>query len=408
MSRIRKFRKLLRSPKLFFRDAFSAKSQKSFPSKVGNAVSVIKPDVFDVSSLKIVQAARVILHSGEGEPGKNHLRMWVPYLEESGVSFAVLVRNAKLYNFVRATFPEVSVALATSPEHVESVLGNVPLVRAVLYASNTANNIHLQRFSHLTHVYIGRVDGEKAASSHKAFRVFDEIWVPGEADIDRFKNAGFDLGHLRFVKIGRPTLFGALSESVKTPWADRFEKPTLLYLPDWEGDGDQSCSSLPLASELLREALSATNGVGLFKLHPQTGVRNSSYRSAEWALLKYLGDRPVEAIDRLAAFETVIRSANIFICDISASATDSLSADAPIFVYKPKNHLLKMPESNMQLEKYAYMFSDAAELKSSLLRLMTEGDVLASARAEAQQYLMGRQETLDRRFESELQALSVR
>jgi hypothetical protein len=379
----------------------------SVAGKIGSAIGAAKPDVFDISNLRIVEAPRILLHSGEGEPGKSHMRMWIPCLQESGVSFAVLVRNAKLYNFIRATYPDVSIALATTPEHVEAVLSNVPLVRAVLYSSNTGNNIHLQRFSELTHVFVGHGSVEKAAGTHKAFRVYDEIWVAGEADIDRFRDAGFDLGHLKFVKIGRPTLFQAVSESAKTPWSQRFEKPTLLYLPNWEGDGDLSCSSLPMASELLSEALNAVDGVGLFKLHPSTGVRNSSYRSAEWALLKYFSERPVEAVDRLAPLEDVIPTANIFICDISTAITDCLSADAPIFVYKAKNHLLKPSESNMQLEKYAYMFSDAAELKTGLLRLMTDGDVLAPLRAEAQQYLMGKQEILDRRFEFELQALSV-
>ena len=45
---------------------------------------------------------------------------------------------------------------------------------------------------------------DKSASAHKFFRVYDEIWVAGQAHIDRFKNAGFNTAHIDFVKVGAP------------------------------------------------------------------------------------------------------------------------------------------------------------------------------------------------------------
>jgi hypothetical protein len=419
MSLLRKIRKLFRNPRLFFEDAlrgrFGQGDRQGFktisgshgvPKKITGATGA-----FSVSHLRIVQTPRVLLHSGEGDTGQHHMRMWIPCLEESGVSFAVLTRNPKLYNYVRETYPEVSVALATTPEHVETVVKSLPMARAVLYPSNTGNNTHILRFNHLTHVFVGHGDSDKSASAHKFFRAYDEIWVAGDAHIDRFRNAGFNLGHLKFVKVGRPTLFNAVSSSEKTPWISRFDRPNVMYLPTWEGVyEEQSYSSLAIAPELLTEALRAVNGVGFFKLHPQTGMRKPLYKSAESAIVRHLTNNnlSVESVDRRATVESIITSANIFICDISAVITDCLAANAPIFVYRPRHQALKVSESNMQLDQYAYMFSDADELRDGLMKLMTEGDTLAQRREEAQQYLMGKQEILERKFTSELLAISRR
>lgn len=419
MSALRKIRKLLRDPRLFFEDAIKGLlgggKRQGVKAISGSKPAAKKIDssagTFAVSHLRIVQTPRILLHSGEGDTGQHHMRMWIPCLEESGVSFAVLTRNPKLYNYVRQTYPDVSVALATTPEHVETVVKSLSMARAVLYPSNTGNNTHILRFNHLTHVFVGHGDSDKSASAHKFFRAYDQIWVAGDAHIDRFRNAGFDLGHLKFVKVGRPTLFNAVSSSEKTPWISRFDRPNVMYLPTWEGVyEEQSYSSLALAPELLTEALRAVNGVGFFKLHPQTGMRKPLYKSAEGAIVRHVANHNLEiqSVDRRATVESIITSANIFICDISAVITDCLAANAPIFVYRPRHQALKVSESNMQLDQYAYMFSDANELREGLTKLMTEGDTLSQRREEAQQYLMGKHEILENRFSKELRTIANR
>lgn len=352
---------------------------------------------------------RIMLHSGEGDPGRHHMRMWIPLLEESGVPFVVLTRTQKLFNFVAENFPHVSLAYATTPEQVETLIASEPEMRAVLYPSNTGNNIHLLRFNHLRHVFIGHGDSDKSASAHKFFRAYDDVWVSGDAHIDRFRNAGFDLGHLKFEKVGRPTLLNAVMQSDKAPWRHRFPAPTILYLPTWEGVyREQSYTSLPVAAEMLGAAAHATGGPVCLKLHPQTGTKLPALKSAGQDIARHLEAQQIQAtlIEAQVPVEDVIAMANIFICDISAVVTDCLAADAPIFVYKPKSDSLKLSQSNMSLDHFAYTFSDAAELAQGIARILHEGDPLEENRAAARQYLMGHQEILDRRLSAALREVA--
>ncbi|MDR6757607.1 hypothetical protein J2Y48_002904 [Mycoplana sp. BE70] len=333
------------------------------------------------------------------------MRMWIPLLEESGVPFIVLTRLTRLFDYVAQNFPNAPLAFATSPEHVETLINSEPELRAVLYPSNTGNNIHLLRFNHLEHVFIGHGDSDKSASAHKFFRAYDEIWVSGDAHIDRFKNACFDERHLSFVKVGRPTLFQTVVKSDVDPWRTRFSKPSTLYLPTWEGTyNEQSYTSLPVAAEILASVAKATSGTVALKLHPQTGAKIPALKTAAQDIVRELSERQIEAttIDPATPVEDVIGTANIFVCDVSAVVTDCLAADAPIFVYRPKSDTLKLSESNMKMDHFAYIFSDAAELERGIASLLQEGDSLAEKRMEARQYFMGHREILDRRLFIEL------
>jgi hypothetical protein len=335
--------------------------------------------------------------------------MWYEVLKYSGVSFAVVTRTKVLYDWVVSVYPEASVALLPSPQQLENLLKSTPSITAVLYPSHTGNNIHLLRFNELRHVFVGHGDSDKTGSAHKVFRAFDEVWTAGDAHIDRFRNAGFDLGHLVFRKIGRPNLASAMEKLDATAWNERFDKPVLVYAPTWEGVYEQqSYTSLPIANELLKVAERVTKCSALIKVHPQTGIRDSSYKNAGEHLFDQARseDRALDVINQQVPFENLLMLGNIFLCDISAAITECLAANAPIFVYKPQNAEVRTSQSNMTHEYFCETFSTPEEFEQKLLELMDSGDKLAPQRNEARQYMLGAEETKRKAFIKELESVT--
>jgi hypothetical protein len=348
--------------------------------------------------------------SGEGESGRSHIDMWIPSLLKADVSVAVLTRNVRLFDYLTTRYPDLSVVLATSPEHVENVIQMTPTLKAILYTSNTGNNLHLLRFNQLSHVFIGHGDSDKSGSAHKFFRAYDEVWAAGQAHIDRFENAPFSTNHMVFRRIGRPNLLTLLDSDLSLPPAclETATAPKILYLPTWEGVfAEQSYTSLYSSVELLTTAARALNAAVTIKLHPQTGSKNRALRKADADLVKALGEAnlTVDMIDRGVRLDEVLPLAGVVICDISAVLSECLVVDVPIFVYRPDQTNIKLAKSKMDPEYFAYLFSDTAGLRLQLQDFLQNGDRFARQRAEAREYLLGASDTARGAFRQELQRI---
>lgn len=413
-----KVSKLIFRPRQFFFDAIRKRyglNNPTPPKHVEGKGSVKKKaaSTFNVTRLNVVTVPRILLHSGEGQPGQAHMRMWIRNFEEAGVSFAVLTRLPQLYDFVTKNWPHVSIALASGAPDVESIINSLPHLKAVFYPSHTGNNLHLLRFNHLEHVFIGHGDSDKSGSAHKFFRAYDQVWTAGEAHIDRFRNTNVDFGHVQFFKVGRPTLspiVKAVDQADTELRTEMRKRPTILYLPTWEGTfEEQNYSSLAMSGELLKAASGMGNRSSvLIKIHPMTGHRNAALKRADSRLLSLLKDDGVvgELIDRSEPLEQHLLRAQVFICDTSAVITECLAADEPIFVYRPQDEHLRFTQSAMPPDHFAYVFSNIDEFVEKFELFMKEGDILAQQRAEARQYLLGIEETRANRFADEVRRVA--
>ena len=409
-----KLTKLILRPKQFFYDAGRKRSGKGLPTaRPSTGANRSETNSFNVSHLNVMTAPRVLLHSGEGQPGEAHMSMWIRSFEESEVPFAVLTRLPKLYNFIRKNWPHVSIALASKAPEVEEIINYLPHLKAVFYPSHTGNNLHLLRFNHLEHVFIGHGDSDKSGSAHKFFRAYDQVWTAGQAHIDRFRNESVDFGHVQFLKVGRPALSPIVKalDQVDPELRDEMRKrPTILYLPTWEGTfEEQNYSSLTMSGELLKAASGMGNRSSvLVKIHPMTGHRNAALKRSDSQLLSLLKDVGVvgELIDRSEPLDQHLLRANVFICDTSAVITECLAVDAPIFVYRPQDEYLRFTQSAMPPDHFAYVFSSTEEFVEKFETFMKEGDTLAQQRAEARQYLLGIEETRANRFSDEVRRVA--
>lgn len=386
-----KLTKLIRKPKLFFKDMIlNMRGSKRSLNKM-----VVPSIFFDF---------KFVLHIGDNNNNNSlhHLKMWYPYFVESGVKFIVVVRTIEALEGMQKEYPEANIVYAKSKNDIDSLFLAFPTVLACFYTSNTGNNFHLFYQTHIKHIFIGHGDSDKTSSAHKFFRVYDENWVAGNAHIDRIANAGFELNGLQNVKVGRPTLFNILKQT-ELNWRERFKGGIkALYLPTWEGYlQEQDYSSLEILKDNLLLMQKIENIELSLKMHPFSGKRLKKFLEFEEALKKYA----VKIISKTQILENYIGLSNLFICDISAVVSECLAANAPIFLYIPKNKNIKMASSKMPYEYYCYIYSTPEELHNSIKKVLEGDDYLAKNRLDAQEYIINRQDTIENIFIKKLKEL---
>lgn len=419
-----KLTKLVNTPELFLRDMVEKRvpaivkpliTRKPTNEKDSESNSAIvatkeasKPDsqnTLDIRHVNFYQNIPFIIHCGESlAAGSNQLAPWIPVFTQANRHFLIIVRNQPIYKWLVNTFPWIYVAYAKSASDVEEVIKLLPSLKYVFYPSSTGNNIHLVRFNHLNHVFIGHGDSDKQSSAHKALRIYDEIWTAGQAHIDRFHNMDFDTAHLKFLKVGRPNLSKILKNSEQ-----KLPLPKVLYLPTWEGViEDTNYSSTHHSGAILHEICSNFNLTIDVKYHPFTGNRNSVLKNinnnTEHMIIE--DNLSSSVIHKDVNIANIIQNYNIFICDISGVVTECLAANCPIFVYVPTDRTVIIAESNMTYHDYCYTYSSLEELSEKLQIVLSGNDYLAEQRAKAIDYFLGHEETLNDKFITQLKGIA--
>jgi hypothetical protein len=382
-----KLSKLINNPGLFFKDMINKRinqsTKKPAPLQENYNYNRFYPYTH-------------VLHTGENVTGLSHLDLWIPYFKDAGVLFVVIIRNYALYNTVVAKYPELTILYAKGNKEINSYLSKMPTLRACFYPSNTGSNLHLLKFNNVKHIFIGHGDSDKTASAHKYFRVYDENWVAGEAHIDRFRNEGFDFDGLKQVKVGRPNLKPILQSSQEN-WRERFGgELRLLYLSTWEGVYvEQNYTSVYIIEDIFKSIKEKEfNIIIQGKLHPFVGRRDLALQDFNQRLTKYSNALELDCklYEREQPVSELIMQSNIFICDISGVVTECLAANAPIFVYIPKDKEIKLTKSKMSYEDYTYTFSDVDELMQKMKQVLDGDDYLADKRVKAMEYILGKGE----------------
>jgi len=390
-----KFTKLLKNPKLFFKDALIKKEK------------IVINKTIDSYNYNIFYPYTHLIHSGENVSGLSHINLWIPYFEKANIQFIILVRDYEFFLLLKDTYPYKTILLAKNKKDIDNYFKQLSYVKACFYPSNTGNNLHLLQYDNIKHIFIGHGDSDKSASAHKYFRIYDENWVAGDAHIDRFKNASFDFLGLKHIKVGRPNLKDVLTIS-RLDWKKRFNgKINLLYLSTWEGVyEEQNYTSVEIMKKVFNTIPMKVDTISI-KLHPWIGKRDNSLLNTQKELETILRQKNVEfnIFDKNKAINSLVKESNIFICDISAVITDSLAADAPIFVYIPKDKDIKLSQSKMGYKDYTYIFSTADELLQKMVKVLNGDDYLKKNRKEAMEYILGSDETISNKFIEKLQQI---
>ncbi len=152
----------------------------------------------NIQSLKESEDTLIILHLSDKKEDLANLEFLLPILQQSNIGFSILTREKKSFNKIKKMYPNLQILFAKSPVDVESAINAQQNLKVVLYAANTAKNLHLLRFNSLQHIYIGL---SKFNDIDKTYRAYDEIWVHRNSDYDKILRSTIDLRHLKIYNI---------------------------------------------------------------------------------------------------------------------------------------------------------------------------------------------------------------
>ncbi|MDA2978940.1 MAG: CDP-glycerol glycerophosphotransferase family protein [Actinomycetota bacterium] len=292
----------------------------------------------------------------------------------------------------RLTDTHWPVVLAPDTRSLEATIG--PNTKIAFYTANTGMNVHLVRHANLKHVFLNHGDSDKASSANPVVRMYDEVWVSGEAAVERYANAGIELRSDALRLIGRPQV-----EHLKRgPILEAQDTKRILYAPTWEGHfEDANYSSLEVAGPaLVRRMLEKHPDIGItFRPHPSTGKYRKAMTSAADEIARLLSEAANPDFHEYIApgsgvplFDN-INAADLLISDISSVVTDFMATSRPILVSNPKNLSDSEFGSLFPNLSGCYIFGTDTSDFADLLNLALTSDPLAVERAEAERRLLG-------------------
>lgn len=228
---------------------------------------------------------QVCLYIGDGNVASLYqVRMWLATMERIREPAIIVMRSNEQFQALGPTStPVISVPLATA-----FLALDLSSLRAGLYVANTGDVIHLIREPKAMSAFIGHGDSDKNSSFNPYVKVYDEIWLAGEAGAQRYRRAQIGVRDHQFVFVGRPQLddIKGADGNARTPAI-----PTILYAPTWEGwnSEQQYTSLLGQGERFVKAVLNSPSPIRvIYKPHPYTGRRAAEARASHRRIVELL------------------------------------------------------------------------------------------------------------------------
>jgi len=335
-------------------------------------------NTINISRINKRKPAKVMIHSANEKLTVGHIKYWISVFIDSKINFSILTRDINSYKKLIKEFPKYSILYAKNPLDVEEVISSQKELEKVFYTTNMAKNIHLLRFNHIKHIFIGTENSDQLSIVDKSYRAYDEIWVSSQSQIDKFKEVIKNTGHLKFPIIGKPQLKNIFLKSLNKKKLDN-----ILFLPDSK---DVSNSFLPYLGKILLDI----NYYSIF-LH----LTNKLYiqYTKQFSLDKSLD---ISLFQSKELFSDIALKSDFIVLDIVNIKVSLLAYNIPLIVYIPEEEDINVIETDIPMEAL-YTFSNHKEL-FEILENLEEDDVLKEKRDEITEYLLGKEETLEDKF----------
>lgn len=238
-------------------------------------------------------APEVALYFSGGRQTIYQADMWLPVIARLDRPAVIIMRERWLV----AQLDRTSVPVVCIDEQGDLADFELPTVKAVLYPSNNAKNIHMLRNRGMAHVFVGHGDSDKAASSNPFSKAYDEIWVAGQAGKDRYLRANVGVRPDDLRAVGRPQLTDLVAAA--RPAADG--QITVLYAPTWEGweSAGSPLSTIRMGLRLVSMLMADERVRLLYRPHPLTGTQSPAAAAAHQQIVAIIAKaRKVRAANR--------------------------------------------------------------------------------------------------------------
>jgi hypothetical protein len=337
-------------------------------------------------------APEVVIYVSGSSAATLALNGWTPVLEALQHRCLIMVRERT--HLTRASSTGLPILFLPGGADVERF--RVPSMRLALYLNASGKNNHLLRLTKITDVLIGHGNGEDGLGCTPISRVYDEVWVAGQAGRDRYAVADIGVQPSQIREVGRPQLCGIKPDlAASAPQAG--QPPTVLYAPAWEGpDGRRHFAShASMGPRIVELLLSAPLPARVLYLpHRAAGRHHPATGAACTAIRRMLHEAGGEHISidpqggRDALYDA-INEADVLIGDVSPAVDAFLWSRKPYILSNP----LGLPDDALLLAHpsagAAYVLPrDCAHLHELLEEAVSQ-DPLRDRRHSLATYLLG-------------------
>jgi CDP-Glycerol:Poly(glycerophosphate) glycerophosphotransferase len=284
----------------------------------------------------------VVIFFSAPASGTYALNVWIQTANAFTARTLIVSKEAGHLDRIDSTpIPTLYAARARDIEYL-----TVPSVKVVLHPTTANRVFEIMRLRGLLQVFIGHGDSDKVSSFNPYSKVFDEIWVSGQAGIDRYEALGDGFRDDQFVTVGRPQLAEIATVAADGSSEVTLPRPTVLYAPTWEGFLEQAnySSLASMGVAMITAMLAMPNPPRiLFKPHPSSGHRRADMREAQEEIGRLLGEAGADHQvfeDGTVGLYAAFNNADVMITDISSVLTDFLASHKPYLVTNPRDEPL--------------------------------------------------------------------
>lgn len=210
--------------------------------------------------------AEVVAFFGDDPLRVYQLRQWLPVLEllDRRHRVVVVLREQATYDLVVAETSLPVLYLPTFGELTE--MYRLGRHKVVVYVNNSARNFQSLVARSVLHVHVNHGESDKICMVSNQVKAYDQVFVAGEAAINRHRSTLIGFDHERLVPVGRPQL-----DLRPTPLLPASERRTVLYAPTWEGEEpSNNYTSVDAFGRAIVERILAVPDVRLvYKPHPR-------------------------------------------------------------------------------------------------------------------------------------------
>lgn len=330
--------------------------------------------------------ARFIIHISGPANSSYQVTTWLPLFDLLGERYIIMVREEALYAEICA-LTDQPVVYASSLRAVDDVLATG--IGTVFYVNNAAGNTHLVRRGQLHHVQLLHGDSDKPSSRNPVSAMYDELFVAGQAAIDRYWDHDIAIPRDKFRIVGRPQV-----AHISGPLPVTGPR-TVVYAPTWNGFFDDAkYSSLPHGTEIVR-ALLDQGATVIFREHP--------YSDKSPELAQHVRDiQAILAADAVATGRAHRFGAQMFaamslvdcfnasdaaVTDISAVPIDYLFSAKPIAIMEMSPDVLVRVPGRPTLASASYIAAPGGDILALVSRLLADTELPAEREAAREYYL---------------------
>ncbi|WP_299589014.1 CDP-glycerol glycerophosphotransferase family protein [uncultured Microbulbifer sp.] len=320
--------------------------------------------------------------------GKNSLYQvisWLPILNATNFRVMVVLRQGGLSAKLRkhTSFPIVQVPKFTDL----GLVVNGSTARGAIYVNNSIHNGHFARFNELKHILLLHGESDKASSSNSFSKIYDKLYVAGEAAIDRYKKNKVYIPECNFEIIGRPQIDGVIRES------DSGHSVEVLYAPTFEGyHSDASYSSLlRFGMQIVVTVLSCPEVHLRFRPHPLTGTVNEKYRQVLDEILVRFSSEPrfIFDVESKASILEDFNASSALITDVSSVCVDYLPSQKPLIVTNPSGLQSEAFFEQFPTTKGALIFNGDLATLEEAVTLICSGGLIQEELKNTKKYVLG-------------------